>query len=64
MLIQDQHFYQGLTCNAYGHCRLPLPWLRVPGIKPKILDLSTESGDYDPSATAFHSNGWGDEQWL
>jgi len=53
--------------HAYGHCRILLPWLRVPcwffcnlGLKnclhvwafePTVLNLSSQSGAFDHSAT-------------
>jgi len=30
MLMHDQHLYKNPTIEVYGHCRLLLPWLRVP----------------------------------
>jgi len=40
MFIRDQHLHKSPAIEVYGHCRLPLPWLRVhcwffcnPGLK-------------------------------
>jgi len=70
MLMRDQHLYKS-PADVYGHCRLLLPWLRVPcwfflqsGVEKLLawvagdwthnhtLDLSSQSGAYDLSATA------------
>jgi len=62
--MRDQHLYKSPTIEVYGHCRLLLPWLRVPGwffCNPRYaagnwthnpLDLCSQSGAYDLSAKA------------
>jgi len=65
MLMHDQHLYKSPPIEVYGHCRLLSPWLRGPcwffeirawkipgmGIEPITLDLSSQLGAYDLSAT-------------
>jgi len=65
MLMSDQHLYKSYAVDVYGHCRLLLRLLRLPGrflsntgLKklpswPKdwtTLDLSSQSGAHDLSA--------------
>jgi len=64
--MQDQHLLWSNTLEVSGHYRLLLPRLRVdffsipglkncwpwwPGIEPTTLDLSSQSGAFDLSAT-------------
>jgi len=67
--MRDQHLFKSPAIGAYCHCRLLLPWLRVPcwffcnpglkncrhgqlGFEPTTLDLCSQSGANDLSATA------------
>jgi len=63
--MRDQQLYKSPAIEVHGHCRLLLPWLRVPcwfflqsgvekllGIEPTTLDLSSQSGAYDLLDTA------------
>jgi len=65
MLMHNQHLYTSLAIEVYGHCRLLLPWMRVPswffcnpGLKncwhgrlgvEPTTNLSSQPGAYDLS---------------
>jgi len=67
--MHDQHLYQNPAIEVSGHCRIQLLWLRVPtwffcnpgwkncshgwGFETTILDLCSQSGAYELSATVI-----------
>jgi len=83
--MRDQHLFKSPAIEVYGHCRLLYypgwEWVPCwffcnlglkncwPGIEPTTLDLSSQSGAHDLSATATHDFSkkqfsWANQTWI